>query len=128
MAAFFFIRAMFVSRGRVGKLRLMYECNPMAMLMEQAGGAATDGEKRIMIIEPNALHQRVGLIMGDPVEVQTISRACAGKARGGRYAVYGAITRRNSKLTDRRSVWDKRHGRSFYLNAVKLDPGVDQYG
>ena len=75
--------------GKTGKLRLMYECNPMAMLMEQAGGAATDGETRIMIIEPNALHQRVGLIMGDPVEIQTISPACAGKARAGRYAVSG---------------------------------------
>jgi fructose-1,6-bisphosphatase I len=60
--------------GKAGKLRLMYEGNPMAMLIEQAGGAATDGETRVMIIEPNALHQRVGLIMGDPAEVEAATR------------------------------------------------------
>jgi fructose-1,6-bisphosphatase I len=61
--------------GKAGKLRLMYEGNPMAMLMEQAGGAATDGETRIMIIEPSALHQRIGVIMGDPAEVEAATGA-----------------------------------------------------
>lgn len=61
--------------GKVGKLRLMYEGNPMAMLMEQAGGAATDGEQRILSIEPSSLHQRIGLIMGDPAEVEAITAA-----------------------------------------------------
>ena len=61
--------------GKVGKLRLMYEGNPMAMLMEQAGGAATDGEQRILSIEPSSLHQRIGLIMGDPAEVEAITTA-----------------------------------------------------
>ncbi len=61
--------------GKVGKLRLMYEGNPMAMLMEQAGGAATDGEQRILSIEPSSLHQRIGLIMGDPAEVESITSA-----------------------------------------------------
>ncbi|WP_380780625.1 class 1 fructose-bisphosphatase [Sphingomonas sp. R86520] len=61
--------------GKVGKLRLMYEGNPMAMLMEQAGGAASDGEERIMTISPTALHQRVGLIMGDPAEVEALTSA-----------------------------------------------------
>ena len=61
--------------GKVGKLRLMYEGNPMAMLMEQAGGAATDGEQRILSIEPSTLHQRIGLIMGDPAEVEAITSA-----------------------------------------------------
>ncbi|KQM73832.1 MULTISPECIES: class 1 fructose-bisphosphatase [unclassified Sphingomonas] len=61
--------------GKVGKLRLMYEGNPMAMLMEQAGGAATDGEQRILSIEPSSLHQRIGLIMGDPAEVEAITSA-----------------------------------------------------
>ena len=64
--------------GKVGKLRLMYEGNPMAMLMEQAGGAASDGEMRIMSIGPAHLHQRVGLIMGDPAEVETITSAYGG--------------------------------------------------
>lgn len=47
-----------------GKLRLLYECNPMAYLAEEAGGKATDGEKRIMEIEPTELHQRVPLYVG----------------------------------------------------------------
>jgi fructose-1,6-bisphosphatase I len=47
-----------------GKLRLLYECNPMAFIVEQAGGIATTGNKRIMEIIPTALHQRVPVIMG----------------------------------------------------------------
>lgn len=47
-----------------GKLRLMYECNPMAWLAEQAGGMATDGKRRILEIEPAELHQRVPIIIG----------------------------------------------------------------
>lgn len=47
-----------------GKLRLLYECNPMAMIMEQAGGKASDGAMRIMDIEPTDLHQRVPFFAG----------------------------------------------------------------
>ena len=47
-----------------GKLRLLYECNPMAFLAEQANGKATDGYKRIMEIEPKELHQRVPFFCG----------------------------------------------------------------
>ncbi|MDI3321111.1 class 1 fructose-bisphosphatase [Pinibacter soli] len=47
-----------------GKLRLVYECNPLAFITEQAGGKATDGNKRIMEIEPVALHQRSPLFVG----------------------------------------------------------------
>jgi fructose-1,6-bisphosphatase I len=47
-----------------GKLRLMYECNPLAMIIEQAGGMATDGHQRILDIEPTHLHQRVPLYIG----------------------------------------------------------------
>lgn len=47
-----------------GKLRLLYECNPMAFLAEQAGGKASDGFNRILDIEPNALHQRVPFFVG----------------------------------------------------------------
>ena len=47
-----------------GKLRLLYECNPFAMIIEQAGGKATDGKKRIMEIEPTDLHQRVPIFCG----------------------------------------------------------------
>ncbi len=52
------------SRYPTGKLRLLYECNPMAFLAEQAQGKASDGYNRIMEIEPNELHQRVPFICG----------------------------------------------------------------
>jgi fructose-1,6-bisphosphatase I len=47
-----------------GKLRLLYECNPMSFIMEQAGGISTTGKERILDIVPNALHQRVPIYMG----------------------------------------------------------------
>jgi len=47
-----------------GKLRLLYECNPMAFIMEQAGGIATDGKQNILDIQPTALHQRVPVFIG----------------------------------------------------------------
>jgi fructose-1,6-bisphosphatase I len=49
-----------------GKLRLLYECNPMAFIIEQAGGVASDGLNRILDIEPTALHQRVAIFIGSP--------------------------------------------------------------
>ncbi|MEC8738817.1 MAG: class 1 fructose-bisphosphatase [Bacteroidota bacterium] len=52
-----------------GKLRLMYECNPMAFLIEQAGGKATTGRKRMMEVEPSSLHQRVPIIIGSSTMV-----------------------------------------------------------
>lgn len=51
-------------KDKHGKLRLMYECNALAFLAEQAGGAATDGMKRIMEIQPERLHQRTPLFIG----------------------------------------------------------------
>ncbi len=59
---------------RPGKLRLMYEANPMGMLIEQAGGTATDGLQRILDIEPKSLHERVGVVMGAQEEVARIAR------------------------------------------------------
>ncbi len=53
-----------------GKLRLMYEANPMAFLVEQAGGAASNGRQRIMDITPAKLHERVSVILGSKNEVQ----------------------------------------------------------
>jgi fructose-1,6-bisphosphatase I len=55
---------------RAGKLRLMYEANPLGMLIEQAGGAAIDGSSRILDIKPTGLHQRVGVVMGCAEEVE----------------------------------------------------------
>ncbi|MCI2811131.1 class 1 fructose-bisphosphatase [Eoetvoesiella caeni] len=60
--------------GKKGKLRLMYEANPMSFIVEQAGGAATDGEQRILDAQPNALHQRIGVVMGSKNEVERVSR------------------------------------------------------
>ena len=57
-----------------GKLRLMYEANPMAMLVEQAGGAATNGHHRIMDVQPEKLHQRVSVILGSKNEVERVTR------------------------------------------------------
>jgi fructose-1,6-bisphosphatase I len=58
--------------GRKGKLRLMYEANPMSFLVEQAGGLAVDGETRILDVQPEALHQRVGVILGSRQEVERV--------------------------------------------------------
>jgi fructose-1,6-bisphosphatase I len=55
-----------------GKLRLLYEGNPMAFIIEQAGGIATNGKDRIMEIEPHTLHQRTPLYMGNHYEVELI--------------------------------------------------------
>ena len=57
-----------------GKLRLMYEANPMSWLIEQAGGAATNGQQRIMDIAPAKLHERVSVILGSKNEVERLTR------------------------------------------------------
>ena len=53
-----------------GKLRLLYECNPLAFLMEQAGGRASDGEQRVLEVEARSLHQRTPIFMGSRSLVQ----------------------------------------------------------
>ncbi|RDI27328.1 class 1 fructose-bisphosphatase [Pseudacidovorax intermedius] len=57
-----------------GKLRLMYEANPMAWLVEQAGGAATNGRERILDIQPQKLHERVSVILGSKNEVERVTK------------------------------------------------------
>ena len=54
-----------------GKLRLMYEANPMSLLVEQAGGAASTGRQRMLEVQPTALHQRVPVFLGSRHEVET---------------------------------------------------------
>jgi fructose-1,6-bisphosphatase I len=56
-----------------GKLRLMYEANPMSWLIEQAGGAATNGHQRILDIQPTKLHERVSVFLGSKNEVERIT-------------------------------------------------------
>jgi len=60
--------------GKPGRLRLLYEANPMAMLVEQAGGAASTGRGRILDVMPAALHQRVPVILGSKNEVERLER------------------------------------------------------
>jgi fructose-1,6-bisphosphatase I len=56
-----------------GKLRLMYEANPMSFIVEQAGGAASDGQQRILDIQPTGLHQRVAVFLGSRNEVERVT-------------------------------------------------------
>ncbi|UYZ82969.1 class 1 fructose-bisphosphatase [Entomomonas sp. E2T0] len=59
--------------SKPGKLRLMYEANPMSMIIEQAGGAATNGQQRILDIQPSSLHERVAVFLGSKQEVERIT-------------------------------------------------------
>ena len=59
-------------RSKGGKLRLMYEANPMSMIVEQAGGMSTTGRERILDLQPAGLHQRVPVILGSRNEVERI--------------------------------------------------------
>jgi fructose-1,6-bisphosphatase I/sedoheptulose-1,7-bisphosphatase len=60
--------------SKPGRLRLLYEANPMAMLMEQAGGAASTGRGRIADVRPDSLHQRVPVLLGSKNEVERVER------------------------------------------------------
>lgn len=59
--------------SKPGKLRLMYEANPMSFLIEQAGGKATNGHKNILDIQPEKLHQRVAVFLGSADEVERVT-------------------------------------------------------
>lgn len=78
-----------------GRLRLIYEANPVAMLMEQAGGAATDGRKPILDIVPTELHQRSPLVFGSANEVARVT------------AAYMSPTPQESPLFQTRSLFRK---------------------
>jgi fructose-1,6-bisphosphatase I/sedoheptulose-1,7-bisphosphatase len=60
--------------ARNGRLRLLYEANPVGMLMEQAGGRASTGRQPVLGVPPSALHQRIGLVFGSRAEVERIER------------------------------------------------------
>lgn len=68
--------------ARAGRLRLLYEANPMALLIEQAGGAASTGRGRILEVEPQELHQRAPVILGSKDEVERIERYHGEHERG----------------------------------------------
>ncbi len=67
------------SKSPTGKLRLLYEANPMAYLFEQAGGAATTGKHRILDVQPTNVHQRVPLVLGSKDDVAVYKEFVEGK-------------------------------------------------
>ena len=79
-----------------GRLRLLYEANPIAMIVEQAGGGASTGRQRILDLEPNDIHQRVPVILGSRHEVERLVRYHEAYDRGDKFAHY----RRLECLTD----------------------------
>ena len=65
-----------------GKLRLLYEASPLAMIVEQAGGLASNGHKRILDVQPTELHQRVPLFIGSKSDVDAADRFIGGVSMG----------------------------------------------
>jgi fructose-1,6-bisphosphatase I len=65
------------SRSPNGKLRLMYECNPMAFIIEQAGGRASNGKQRMLDIQPESLHQRIPIFIGSEEDVKMVEKFMA---------------------------------------------------
>ena len=55
-----------------GKLRLMYECNPFAFIVEVAGGIATDGKQRVLEIQPTGVHQRTAFFVGSKLMMEEL--------------------------------------------------------
>jgi fructose-1,6-bisphosphatase I len=66
-----------------GRLRLLYECMPLAFIMEQAGGVAVNGRERVLSIVPNSIHQKSAFITGSPHEVRWYQRVVHGIVDGG---------------------------------------------
>ncbi|MBC7781946.1 MAG: class 1 fructose-bisphosphatase [Proteobacteria bacterium] len=62
------------ARHKEGRLRLLYEANPMAFIVEQAGGAASTGTQRMLDVQPVKLHQRIGVVLGSKEEVERVTR------------------------------------------------------
>jgi fructose-1,6-bisphosphatase I len=69
-------------RSPKGKLRLLYEASPLAMIVEQAGGRATDGNRRILDLQPNELHERTPLYIGSKSDVEIAQTMLAGVLSG----------------------------------------------
>ncbi len=65
------------SRSPNGKLRLMYECNPMAFIVEEAGGRASNGKQRLLEIKPETLHQRTPIFIGSEEDVKMVEKFMA---------------------------------------------------
>jgi fructose-1,6-bisphosphatase len=79
-----------------GRLRLLYECNPISFIIEQAGGAASTGAGRVLEVEPAGLHQRVPFVFGSRAEVELVEQyyraAAAPRARQADFALFNSRT------------------------------------
>ncbi|MGA2551341.1 MAG: class 1 fructose-bisphosphatase [Burkholderiaceae bacterium] len=84
-----------------GRLRLLYEANPMAFLLEQAGGAASTGRGRLLELKPHSLHQRVPLILGSKAEIERIERYHAEHDQGLDLPFSSPLFRERSLFTER---------------------------
>ena len=67
--------------SKPGRLRLLYEANPIGLIMEQAGGRASTGREPVLDVQPTSLHQRIGLVFGSKSEVERIERYHAEPAK-----------------------------------------------
>lgn len=67
--------------SKPGRLRLLYEANPVGFIMEQAGGRASTGQQPMLSVQPTSLHQRIGLVFGSKNEVERIERYHAEPAK-----------------------------------------------
>lgn len=67
-------------QSKQGKLRLLYEANPMALIMETAGGLASDGTRRLLGIKPGTIHDRTGVVIGSKLEVEAFHKFTGGSA------------------------------------------------
>ncbi|HUK63347.1 MAG TPA: hypothetical protein VLV15_08440, partial [Dongiaceae bacterium] len=70
------------ARNPNGKLRLLYEAAPLAFVAEQAGGAASDGARRVLDLAPGSLHQRTPLFIGSPDDVRDCEAFLSGRHAG----------------------------------------------
>lgn len=73
---YLFIIIYFIFACSTFQLRLLYECNPMAFIMEQAGGMATTGSMNVLDIQPTSIHERVPVVLGSPDDVQEYLAIC----------------------------------------------------
>jgi fructose-1,6-bisphosphatase I len=69
------------TRSPDGKLRLLYECAPLAFVVEQAGGAASTGTRRVLDLQPTTIHQRAPLVIGSAEDVALVEAFVSGAAR-----------------------------------------------
>ncbi len=86
--------------SKPGRLRLMYEANPIGMIVEQAGGAASTGRGRILEVQPTALHQRVPVMLGSKNEIERLERYHAEYDRGDDKAFNSPLFKERSLFRD----------------------------